>query len=217
MSLSYGRTESSLGNRKLFLQGLGIDCLNLVCTRQTHGTNIRRVYSAHKGSGALSKDGALEDTDGLITNERNVALSIFTADCLAASLYDPVSKAIGLIHAGWRGTKDGILVKAIKLMQGEFGSQAADMYLNFSPAIKSCCYEVGEEFRDFFPSEVINRDGKFYLDIAQVNRSQAVNCGVNPKNISDPGICTKCLAQDCFSYRRQGKDCGRMISVLMLC
>ncbi len=217
MSLACGRTESSLANRKLFLKELGINYLDLVCARQAHSVNIKRVYSSHRGRGALLQDDALEDTDGLITNERNIALSIFTADCLSVSLYDPILKAIGLIHAGWRGTKNMILVKAIELMQSEFGSLPANMRLSFSAAIKSCCYEVSEEFKDFFPGEIIDKNDKFYLDLAQVNRKQAVNCGVSVKHIYDPGICTQCLAEDYFSYRSQGKPCGRMISVLKLC
>jgi len=216
MSLSYGSMGSSLGNRKLFLEELGVNYLDLVCTRQTHSANIRRVYNLDKGCGALSKDDALADTDGLITDQRNLILSIFTADCLAVSLYDPASKAIGLIHTGWRGTKDRFLVKAIKLMRNEFASLPENIHISFSAAIKSCCYEVQEEFKAYFPGEVISRGGKFYFDLAAVNKKQAVDCGVDARNIFDPGACTQCLIQDYFSYRRQGKDCGRMISVLML-
>lgn len=89
MSLKYGETRDSLNNRKNFLQNLGIDYRNLVCAKQIHSSNIEYVTSQYIGKGALSYDTAIENTDALITDKKNIPLAIFTADCLSVFLYDP--------------------------------------------------------------------------------------------------------------------------------
>ena len=216
MSLSYGDTSESLKNRENFLKELDIDYRDLVCARQIHANSIKYVQEEYKGKGALSSESAIEDTDAFITDKRNVPLAIFTADCPSLFLYDPKTPAIGLVHAGWRSTRENILTKAIKSIQEKFNTLTEYLYVGFGPAIRSCCYEVGKEFVNFFPGDIIQRDKHYYLDLVSINKRQALRNGVKEINIFDSGICTFCHNEEFFSYRKEGKPCGRQMSVIML-
>lgn len=216
MSLSYGDTANSLENRRKFLQELGLDYRDLVCAKQSHSSRIRYANEKDKGKGALSYDTAVDDTDAFITDRRNLPLAIFTADCLSIFLYDPQTPAIGLVHAGWQSTRGNIAASAIRLMQKEFKSRPECLQAAFGPAIRSCCYEVGSGFRDFFPGGVIEQRGRYYLDLAGINRRQMLDSGVKDANIFDPAACTFCKNETFFSYRKEGKSCGRIMSVIML-
>ncbi len=216
MSLFYGDSRDSLRNRKSFLKDLGIDCQDLVCAKQVHASCVGYIQEADKGKGAISSDNSIADTDALITDRKNLPLAIFTADCLSIFLYDSKTPAIGLVHAGWRSTKDNIVSKAIKLMQGKFNSQPKDLYAGFGPSIRNCCYEVGKEFSSFFPSGLIERNNRYYLGLALINKKQILESGVEEINIFDSGICTCCRNEEFFSYREEGNSSGRMLSVIML-
>ncbi len=216
MSLSYGETDNSLKNRENYLRGLGIDYVDLVCVKQIHGNSVACVDIKDKGRGALSAQGAMPGIDGLIAAERNLPLAIFTADCLSVFLYDPRNRVIGLIHAGWRSTKGKISANVIKVMREKYRSKPADLHVRFGPAIRQCCYEVGREFVDFFPGSVVERGGKFYFDLTGVNKRQFLDSGVKETNIYDSLVCTSCRNDEFFSYRREGRSCGRMMSIAML-
>jgi hypothetical protein len=216
MSLVYGDTHDALANRKVFLNNFSIDYSSLVSAKQVHGSNISYARAGYIGKGALSYADAIIDTDALITDIKNLPLAIFTADCLSLFLYDPKRPAVGLIHAGWQGTRGNIAAKTLKLMQKEFNTDAKDVSVGFGPAIRACCYAVKEEFRKFFPEDLTQRDGHYYFDLASVNKKQLLSLGVKEKNIFDAKICTSCQNADFFSCRKEGSSCGRMISVMML-
>jgi hypothetical protein len=93
--------------------------------------------------------------------------------------------------------------------------QPKDISVAFGPAIGVCCYEVSKDFQDYFPNEVVSREGKYYLDLKRVNKEQLREQGIEEKNIHDSDICT-CCNHDYFSYRREGKQTGRMISLMLL-
>jgi len=216
MSLAYGEASNSLENRKSFLSSLGIDYKDLVCAKQVHGNNVQYVSEADKGSGALTYDTSIPDTDGFITDVRGVPLAIFTADCLSVFLYDPQKPAIGLVHAGWRSSKANIISCAIKLMRDKFKSNPSRLIAGFGARIKDCCYQVSPEFVHNFSSGLVERRGSLYLDLAQVNKKQLIDSGAREENIFDPDICTSCFNEDFFSFRKEGKAAGRMLSVMML-
>ncbi len=216
MSLHYGDTAGALDNRIGFLSGLDIDYRKLVCAKQVHGDSVRVAARKDSGSGALTYESAIDDTDAFVTDKLNLPLAIFTADCLSIFLYDPETPAIGLAHAGWRSTHAGIAGKTIKLMQEKFGTQARNLIVTFGPSIRKCCYEVGKEFLDFFPQELTKFGGKYYLDIPGINKGVLLESGVEEGNISDANICTGCRNDRFFSFRKEGKGCGRMMSVMVL-
>ena len=216
MSLFYGDTREALSNRKNFLNSLGIDYQYLVCAQQVHSSYVRYAREEDKGKGALSYDRAIADTDALITDRRNLPLAVFTADCLSIFLYDSLTPAIGLIHAGWRSTKENIAACVIQLMQKQFNTRPESLQVGFGPAIRSCCYEVTSELNDFFPYNLIKRDNRYYLDLIQINKNELLDLGVKENNILDPQICTSCRNKEFFSYRKEGNTCGRTMSVIML-
>lgn len=216
MSLCYGETANSLDNRKAFLINLGIDYNNLVCAKQVHGSNIKYAINDDRGSGALVYENAIADTDAFVTDHKNLVLSVFTADCLSVFLYDPKASAIGLVHAGWRSTKEEITLKTINFMQEKFKTKPQDLYVGFGPCIRSCCYEVDRDFEESFPREILTKEGRYYLDLIETNRRQAQDAGALALKMFDSGICTFCSKENFFSFRREGKNCGRMISLMML-
>lgn len=216
MSLSYGDTKGSLKNRKNFLQEVGIDYWDLVCAKQVHASRIKYVEEADKGRGSLSYEDSLPDTDAFVTDRKRVPLAILTADCLSVFLYDPKTPAIGLVHAGWRSSKEEIAAKAIQSMKEVFGTSAQDLHVGFGPAIRKCCYEVGDEFSGLFPYGLIQREGSHYLDLPGINKRQILNSGVREENIFDSGVCNFCKNEDFFSFRKERESCGRIMSVAML-
>lgn len=217
MSLSYGATQNSTTHRQVFLKELGIDYCALTCAEQIHGSGVRYVQDADRGCGALDYHTALAQTDALVTDQANLPLAIFTADCLSLFLYDPKLPAVGLVHAGWRSTRQNIAVKTLKLMQEKFGTAAEDLQVKLGPCIRECCYQVGEEFGNYFDLGLVKREDNYYLDLAGINQQQLVSQGVKAENITDSKACTFCQNDRFFSYRKEGISCGRMMSVAMLC
>ena len=216
MSLSYGDTRNSLKSRKNFLESLRIDYRHLVCAKQTHGSNVRYVGHQEIGSGALDYESAIADTDAFITDKPGVPLAVLTADCLSVFLYDPKKPAIGLVHAGWRSSRQEITAKTIEAMIREFKTNPEDLYVDFGPSIRSCCYEVEKKFEEYFSFGLKQKDDLYYLDLVEVNKKQALLKGVKEERILDLGLCTSCRGNDFYSFRKEGKDCGRLMSVMML-
>lgn len=216
MSLVYGDTKASLANRKNFLAPLGIDYRDLICAKQVHSDNIRYVTETDKGKGALSFDTSLADTDALVTDKRNLPIAIFTADCLSIFLYDPVRPAVGLVHAGWRSSKENIAAKTIRFMQEIFQTEPARVRALFGPAIGECCYEVGKDMDEYFAGRLTERNNRYYLDLAGINKRQLFDSGVKPDNVASVDVCTSCRNEDFFSYRREKETCARIMSVMML-
>ncbi|MFH1398271.1 MAG: peptidoglycan editing factor PgeF [Candidatus Omnitrophota bacterium] len=216
MSYIYGDTADSLANRRNFLEPAGLNYQDLICAKQTHSNNVFFAGKNDLGKGALSYDSSVDNTDAFITNLIEVPLAIFTADCLPVFLYDFKNKAIGLVHASWRSSQVNITAKTVRSMRDKFATTPSDLRVYFGPAIRSCCFQVGGEFNDIFPGQLIVRANINYLDLAGVNRKQLLDCGVKDKNISDSGLCTYCNENDFFSFRREGESCGRMMSVMML-
>lgn len=180
---------------------------------QTHTDNVKVVRKIEK----------LEDTDGIITNKKEIALITTSADCISLLLYDPVKKAIGSIHSGWKGTLKGIIVKAIEKMVTEYQSNPEDIICCICPSIRQCCFEVDEDVKDLFYNkykELKNIDEiiklgdkkedkqKYYIDTVKINIELLKNIGLKEKNIIDSNICTMCHSKEFHSYRADGKDFG---------
>jgi len=216
MSLSYGDTRDSLENRKAFLSAIGIDYRCLVCAKQAHGKNIEYITEERKGSGALEYDSSISDTDGFITDKKNIPIAVLTADCLSVFIYDPARPAIAILHAGWRGTEKNIAGEGVRVIRERFGSSPEELLAGFGPSIRSCCFEVEKDFKSNFPFGLIKRDGRIFMDIALINREQLKASGAKEENIFDPELCTFSGNKDFFSFRKEAESAGRMISVIML-
>jgi len=179
--------------------------------RQVHGNDVLVATRD-----ALESRPPFPEGDSIVTREKGLPIAVRTADCLPVFLYDPVHEAIGIIHAGWRGTQAGIAGEALAKMTEEWQTRPEDVRAAFGPAIGSCCYEVGEEFREYFPKETSVREGQVFLDLPAVNQRLLIEAGVRLKNIKPCGICT-CCSKDCFSYRREKNRSGRHLSLMVIC
>lgn len=187
----------------------GVDVPQVFWRKQIHGDNILVA----RGGVGTSK--GCPDADAYITDEKNLPIAIRTADCVPVFIFDSHHRAIGLAHAGWKGTYKAIAVKTVQRMQEKYASQVSSLKIVLGPSIRECCYQVGEEFRDHFPSHVRDRGGYLYADVIGANRDQLLQAGVQQANIFDSGICT-CCNKNYFSFRRDGEKAGRMISLMML-
>lgn len=164
----------------------------------------------------------IPDTDGTITNLKNVLLTTVHADCLAVFCYDPVKEAIGLCHAGWRGTCAGIVMEMVEKMEDEYGCDPENLQAYIGPGISQCCFEVGMEVAEDFaenwtfaedyitrtPGDVAN--GKCHIDIKGINQEQLELMGIPTEQIRVSEHCTCCEPELFCSYRREGGTYMRM-------
>ncbi|GAW92583.1 peptidoglycan editing factor PgeF [Calderihabitans maritimus] len=213
-----------LENRIRFSSSLGVSLESWVAANQVHGDRIATVGRRERGRGAKEFSSCIPDTDGLITREPGVALTTYYADCVPIYLLDLEKKAIGLSHAGWRGTVKRVAGKTVAAMEQAFGTRASSCLAAIGPSIGPCCYEVDgrviEGFREVFPywQDVVIPAGKGHwkLDLWETNRRMLVEAGVPEKNITVSGICTSCNRDLLFSYRAEKGLTGRMAAFLML-
>lgn len=212
-------------NRQLIANALGLDLNRFVTAEQVHGSAVYMVSGSDAGCGAFDYDTAIAKTDGLITNQRGVPLMMFFADCVPVMLVDPVKKAIGLCHAGWRGTVAKIPRQTVQQMTVHFGSNPADIMAAIAPSIGPCCYEIDSvverQIREAFndkSDKLLNPhgDGKWLLDLWQANKLSLLEAGLNEANIELSNVCTNCNSETFYSYRADHGKTGRLAVVLAL-
>ncbi|MBI2091946.1 MAG: peptidoglycan editing factor PgeF [Deltaproteobacteria bacterium] len=186
-------------------KGYSISSHKHFATNQLHSDNIIILKSSENYSFPL-------EADAFITNERNIACYVRTADCVPILMYDPVKKVIGAIHSGWRGTLLQLATKAVAKFEADFGSRRENIIAAIGPAVGGDCYEVGDEviwkFREA-GFAVANR----HLDLKEINRSILQNAGI--KNIGLIPICNHCDTRFA-SYRRDKSEKGRQISFIVM-
>ncbi len=219
MNLSFTRgdnPDSVLENYRRIAGVLECDMEDFVCSDQTHTTNVRITGSKDAGKGVI-REKDYTDVDGLITNEPGVVLATFYADCVPLYFVDPVKKAIGLSHSGWRGTVNKMGLKTVRMMQETYGTDPEDVVAAIGPSICMSCYEVGsevaEEFLKAFPKreeqkEILREkeNGKYLLNLWKANYFIMREAGIKEENISVTDICTCCNGEELFSHRQsQGK------------
>lgn len=162
----------------------------------------------------VDKSGNYGDADGIITSPlNNLVLLIKTADCIPIFIYDNITRNYGIVHAGWRGVKKKIHLKAIEKFIG-LGSHKNNLNFVMGPSIKACCYEVGVEMLDYFGTSVIEKNGSFFLDLNKSVTSDFVNIGIVKDKIKIDSICTY-ENKHLHSFRRDREKSGRMLSVIV--
>jgi len=156
-----------------------------------------------------------KNTDGVVTNNQDLVLSIQVADCIPIFLVDPVEKVFGIIHAGWRGVVGGIIQQGI-YSTIQIGSDPKNLNVLLGPSIRQCCFEVGQDVARQFDSSYITRgiNGRSMVDLQSIVIYQLEKLGVKNKKIVDLKECTCCQEKRYHSFRRDGKDAGRMIAIL---
>ncbi len=196
-------------NRKWLCDLLGLDYKELVCFNQPHSSNIFIAKESNIRKPPIS------GFDGAISNRRKAPIAIFSADCLPIFFLDTKKGIVALVHAGWRGSLEKISKKTVGVLKKKFEVNPHEIVVGFGPCIRSCCYEVEDEFSRMFPVGVTRRKkDKYYFDLIQENKVQLIDSGIKRRNIFDSGFCTSCNNDLFFSYRREGKRCGRMMSLI---
>lgn len=227
LNLSFSRgdnPEAVMENYRRVAETFGKTVDDFVCTDQTHTTTVLRVGKAEAGFG-VTKEKPYRDVDGLITNESGVILSTFYADCVPLYFVDPVHKAIGLSHSGWRGTVGRMGQKTLDAMKDAFGTNAADVYAAIGPSICQECYEISEDVAEHFYQEfeghgeeiLINKgNGKYQLDLWRTNEIVLLDAGILPEHLAVTNICTCCNSEVLFSHRASQGKRGNLAAFLML-
>lgn len=241
-SLNLGKTvgddpEAVESNHRLLAQAVGVRREHFATTWQVHGRQVLHAGEDSRGT-------MLGKADGIITDRPEVPLTQRFADCTPIVVYDPARHAVGLAHAGWRGTVDGMASALVHAMVERYGSDSADLIAAVGPAIGPCCYEVGDDVvdavRQAFPDwEWILRPprmdtsgawtavttgetagprngqpSRLHFDLWETNRLQLAEAGVAQIEVS--GLCTSCRRDLFFSHRGDHGRTGRFGAVVML-
>lgn len=209
-------------NYRRICTAIGVTPETVVHARQTHKDRVRVVTAKDRGKG-YNRKRDYDDIDALITNEPEVTLTILTADCVPVFLIDPVMRAIGLAHSGWRGTVARIAAKTVQCMHDTYGSNPKDIIAVTGPCICCECYEVGDEvaeaFRDEFGPKVFERisklkNGKAHINLSETIAQSLLQIGV--EEVTQSNFCTACNSDILFSHRvTQGKR-GTLASFLSI-
>lgn len=226
LSFSRGDNESSVReNFRRMAKALGVSEDSFVFSHQTHTINVRKVTEDDKGKGII-KPLDYQDVDGLITNVPGLCLSTFYADCVPLYFVDPVHKAIGLSHSGWRGTVGKIGRVTLERMREEYDTNPNDVIAAIGPSICQDCYEVSEdvilEFQKSFSKEHWNsiyykkENGKYQLDLWKANEIILLEAGVKKEHIAVTNLCTCCNSEELFSHRASQGKRGNLAAFLAL-
>jgi len=227
MNLSFGRGDSDenvIENYKRLCSAAGFEFESLTASKQIHETVVRRVTKEQRGVG-IRVPADMPSVDALITNDPEVTLVTYYADCNPVFFVDPKRKAIGLAHGGWRGTVGEISSKVVEKMAEEFSAKPEDLICAIGPVIGKCCYEVSrdcaEEFIKLFgaDSPVISethKPDKYMIDLALANKIILIRAGVKEENIVISDLCTKCNSDLLWSHRATNGKRGTMAAFMQI-
>lgn len=217
--------EAVLENYRRIANVLHMPWERMVLSHQTHTTNIRVVTEKDAGAGLVKKRD-YENVDGLITNIPNLPLVTFYADCVPLYFVDPVHRAIGLSHSGWRGTVNRMGQCTVEAMKAEYHSRPEDILACIGPSICSECYEIGEEVaqefeKAFLPAQneqILKQkpDGKYLLNLWKANEIILLEAGIKKEHLAITDVCTKCNPDLLYSHRVMGNQRGNLAAFLCL-
>jgi YfiH family protein len=209
--------EAVRENHRRIFAALDVNGERSCTTWQVHGVDVVHANEPVQGRRWVAR------ADGIITNQPDVPLVMRYADCVPLLVYDPVVKAIGLGHAGWRGTVKGMAANMVRAMQQAYGSKPADIQAVIGPSISPERYQVGEEVvaaaHDYYgeSADIIRRDpadGTAYLDLWTANMLDFQQVGVTDLEVM--GICTYQNTTDFHSHRAEKGRTGRFGVVMSL-
>jgi YfiH family protein len=232
--MEWDSKENVLENRQRFQSAIGARDFTVLPIKQIH-SDVIHIFPAAPAEPCKG--------DASATDEPGLLLAVQTADCVPILLVDPKKRAVAAIHAGWRGTLARISEKAVGRLRLEFGSKPANLLAVLGPSIGPCCYEVGTELVTKFTAQFAEaaeyfdepRSGEepnplqwlnmappghqplpknVHLDLRKANRSQLLAAGLRPQNIFRSELCTACRTDLFFSYRKEGPQSGRLLSVI---
>ena len=206
-------------NRRRIAKAIGVRAEDMTYTNQTHTTNVAVVEAKDRGKRFM-------ETDGMVTNVPEICLVTFYADCVPLFFVDPVHRAIGLSHSGWRGTVGKMGKVTVERMREEYGTDPAQVVAAIGPSICQDCYEVSEDviekFRENFDKALWpelfyeKADGKYQLNLWRANQAVLTEAGVQGENIAVTNLCTHCNPDILFSHRSTGTARGNLSAFLAL-
>ncbi len=211
LSFSRENRENVLENYRRVTTAVGIDMSAMALTCQEHTDIVREIDAGYKDCGFYISDTAV---DGYITNQKDICLCVFVADCVPVLIADPKSRAVAAVHSGWRGTSMGITKNAVQLMCEKYGSNPKDMVAAIGPCINKCCYEVGQDVYEQFgrPKFFTPRGDKFMLDLVGANIAVLNEAGVT--KVDACYECTYCKSDLYYSHRATNGKRGNMAAMI---
>lgn len=228
MNLSFTRGDDRkkvLENHRIFANAVGYDENRLVFSDQVHDTVIYKVTEKDIGKG-IHRESDIRSIDGLVTNEIDIPIITFYADCVPLFFFDPKQNVIAVSHSGWKGTIKKIGKKMVEFMSSEYGSCPSDIVCAIGPSICQNCYEVSEDVAEQFRihfgekcnSELIygTKPGKYQLNLHQACLLTLLEAGVIRENIDVTDLCTCCNPDWLFSHRKTDGKRGNLAAVMML-
>lgn len=225
MGMTCGDNQDAVRkNRIHFASVLGIKPEQAVCGYQVHSANIAKVGAAEGGRGFLDIATAFSETDGLVTDQKGIALMTLYADCVPVLFYEPMRQVIAVTHCGWKGTVGKIATKMVDVMVEEYHCDRKEIRVVIGPSISQDAYEVDlpvlEHFREafVFADDIIKPVDETHgkVDLWEANRRQLLETGIRPEYIEVSGLCTFKNHEIFFSHRADGGKTGRNAAMLMM-
>lgn len=228
MNLNFKRgddPDAVLENYRRMAAALNMRVEDMVLSDQTHTTNVRVITEEDRGKGIL-KPQDYSDVDGMITNVPGIVLVTSYADCVPLYFVDPVRKAIGLSHSGWKGTVGHIGQKTVEKMYEVYGSEPKDIVAAIGPSICQSCYEVSDDVAEAFRANFTadeaadilldKGNGKYQLDLWKANWYVLTDAGILPEHLSVTDLCTACHPDLLWSHRKTNGQRGGLSAFLSL-
>lgn len=228
MNLNFKRgddPDAVLENYRRMAAALNMRVEDMVLSDQTHTTNVRVITEEDRGKGILRPQD-YSDVDGMITNVPGIVLVTSYADCVPLYFVDPVRKAIGLSHSGWKGTVGYIGQKTVEKMHEVYGSEPKDIVAAIGPSICQSCYEVSDDVAEAFRANFTadeaadilldKGNGKYQLDLWKANWYVLTDAGILPEHLSVTDLCTACHPDLLWSHRKTNGQRGGLSAFLSL-
>ena len=228
MNLNFKRgddPDAVMENYRRMAAALNMRVEDMVLSDQTHTTNVRVITEEDRGKGIL-KPQDYSDVDGMITNVPGIVLVTSYADCVPLYFVDPVRKAIGLSHSGWKGTVGHIGQKTVWKMHEVYGSEPKDIVAAIGPSICQSCYEVSDDVAEAFRANFTadeaadilldKGNGKYQLDLWKANRYVLTDAGILSEHLSVTDLCTACHPDLLWSHRKTNGQRGGLSAFLSL-
>ena len=215
--------EENKNSYKKICKSIGIEYNDIVKTNQVHKDIVKNVNVKINKNEPDFFEETYQGTDGLVTNQKKLAICATNADCIVLMMYDKNKKVIANVHSGWRGTVQNIAVKTIDKMQELYGCNPKDIICCISPSIRSCHFEVDNDVKNIFESSFKNlnnaiekHNDKWHIDTVKLNIDMIKEKGLKEENIIDSKICTVCNSNLIHSYRGSNKRNGLEMGIIEL-
>lgn len=224
--------EKMLNDYTKLCTSLDLEKNNIVRPIQTHSNNIKIVTRKMLKNEPDIYVEKYKNTDGLITQKKDIILATTSADCILLIFFDPQTKTIANIHSGWKGTYKQIASRTVKKMKQELSIKPENLICCMCPSIRKCHFEVKKDVKDLFEEEFKNiteiskliekqpykegTDEKWNIDTIELNKAMLIKEGLKPENIIDSKICTVCNSDQLHSYRVEKEKFGLETAIIAL-